>query len=477
VVICPGGEAPVGLTGVANPSCITEPTLSQTPTSITVAVPTFVLGANGGGFNSENYDVYDVEAAQPFYANLTGGGYSPSGTLTDLWSNPFSLTLQVAVTAVNPNVIAAGTPVEILGSGFGKDEAPVSTGPDQVFFCPIGVSPGASGTSSCTVGTSEVNVSDGEITVVAPPPPAGSSGAVNLYVEVIGDDSLLNGLEGKVLAWSFPYQVTYSACGSLINCSQGTSSVPGGTATATSTDSTGSITATAAGTGAVTVGRYAANPVGAPSFTTGGSYFDVAVSDTNTFTSASIKDCDLGGATSVQWWNPAANGGAGGWAPVSSQTAPSGNPACITMTISAATSPTLAQLEGTVFVGEVSGNDSLTIKAAGPKFSYDISGLSTTGLITITSSGKVVNSVSGTITMPGETGGIATVSVSVVRTRDRYAGYLKVADPSAGLTLIVPVLLLVRSSAATVTIAGIGVIIEGHRLIPYQLTATLTQRA
>jgi hypothetical protein len=144
---------------------------------------------------------------------------------------------------------------------------------------------------------------------------------------------------------------TAPPCNTLQNCSSATSTTAGGSAVATSTTGTGSITVTGKGTGGITVGRYASNPVGTPAFIAGGTFFDVRVSTPNSFTSATIDDCDLGGSTSIQWWNPTAAGGAGAWQPASNQTLTAGPPACILVTVGTATAPTLAQMLGTIFVG------------------------------------------------------------------------------------------------------------------------------
>lgn len=114
--------------------------------------------------------------------------------------------------------------------------------------------------------------------------------------------------------------------------------------------SDGPLTATATGgTGAVTVGQYASDPVGAPSFSSAGGYFDVLLSQASSFTSLSFSDCELGGGTGIFWWNPAAGGGDGAWEPVSDETAVAGTPGCITVTIDEHTTPNLAQMTGTVF--------------------------------------------------------------------------------------------------------------------------------
>ena len=125
----------------------------------------------------------------------------------------------------------------------------------------------------------------------------------------------------------------------------GTSS---GSGTATTAD--GALTATGSGgTGTVTVGEYASNPAGDPAFSSSGEYFDVFLSPGSTFASLNFTDCNLNGGTSIYWWDPSANGGSGGWQQVSNETAPSGSPPCITVTITDSTSPDIAQMTGTVF--------------------------------------------------------------------------------------------------------------------------------
>ena len=114
--------------------------------------------------------------------------------------------------------------------------------------------------------------------------------------------------------------------------------------------SDGPLTATASGgTGAVTVGQYASDPVGAPAFNSAGSYFDVLLSQDSSFTSLSFSDCELDGGDSISWWNPAAGGGDGAWEPVSEESEIPGSPPCITVTIGEHTTPDLEQMWGTVF--------------------------------------------------------------------------------------------------------------------------------
>jgi len=358
---CPSGDSPETVSFISgltyNPACVQEnPLTGSSATTLLVRPPTFVLGQNGGTFNSEDFDVYAEGAATAFTANVTGG-YEPSAGYYPTWSNSISYNLQVTITGPVPTVLApgGGTPVQVFGSGFGQQAAGYGNVPDQVFFCPAGVNPPNNGTAGCAQGTSEVTKSDEEIDVVAPPPPPDAADGVNLWVQVVGDVNISSyiPLQGKVIAWGLPQPVTYSAvappCGTLSNCNSATNSDPNSSAVATSTTPTGAITATGNGTGGITVGRYPADPVGAPAFDAAGSYFDVSVSNPNSFTSATIQDCDLAGGTTAQWWNPAANADAGAWQPVTPETLSAGPPPCLTITVNATSSPTLAQLTGTVF--------------------------------------------------------------------------------------------------------------------------------
>jgi large repetitive protein len=127
----------------------------------------------------------------------------------------------------------------------------------------------------------------------------------------------------------------------------GSSSSPTGTATATLPGNT--LSASGAGVGAVTVGQYATDPVSSPTtFASSGTFLDVEVATGSSFSTLTITDCDLNGATSLEWWNGSA------WAPVSPESAPTGSPACITATLTSASSPTIDELTGTVFAGVLS---------------------------------------------------------------------------------------------------------------------------
>lgn len=96
------------------------------------------------------------------------------------------------------------------------------------------------------------------------------------------------------------------------------------------------------GAGMVAVSQYASDPV--PSVNDGGgSYFDVYVSPSSTFTTVSLVVCNGGQAVSWYDWHDAV------WIPVSDQT-PDSPPGCTTVTIDTNSSPRTKQLTGTPFV-------------------------------------------------------------------------------------------------------------------------------
>jgi alpha-tubulin suppressor-like RCC1 family protein len=122
------------------------------------------------------------------------------------------------------------------------------------------------------------------------------------------------------------------------SCSSSSSS---GTATCTN-DGT---TVSANGEGSLTVSQYGSDPVGSPTFSASGVYLDVEVASGSSFSSLTITDCNLNGATSLEWWNGSA------WLAVSPESYSAGPPKCVTATLDSTSSPTIADLTGTVFAG------------------------------------------------------------------------------------------------------------------------------
>ncbi len=119
----------------------------------------------------------------------------------------------------------------------------------------------------------------------------------------------------------------------------GSSDSPTGTATA----SVGGTTASGIGEGSLTVSQYGSDPAGAPTFASAGEYFDVEVATGSRFSSLTITDCNLNGGTSLQYWTGSS------WVAVSPASYSAGPPACVTASLSSSSTPTIAQLTGTVF--------------------------------------------------------------------------------------------------------------------------------
>ena len=119
------------------------------------------------------------------------------------------------------------------------------------------------------------------------------------------------------------------------------------------------VTVTAAtGPGALTVSQYASNPEGPPSFSSTGEYFDVGVTPGSSFSSLTIKDCNLGGGTKLYWWNT----NTASWEGVSPVSGPTGTPPCL----SATSTPAISELTGTIFaVGTPSSSGPVVTRVAG----------------------------------------------------------------------------------------------------------------
>ncbi len=98
------------------------------------------------------------------------------------------------------------------------------------------------------------------------------------------------------------------------------------------------------GIGEVTVGHYGSDIGGPPLPRSSGDYVDVELGAGATFSSVQVSDCEVGNAARAWWYDPTQ-----GWEEVSDQAYSPGPPACLTLTITVGTSPSLAQLGGTRF--------------------------------------------------------------------------------------------------------------------------------
>ena len=179
----------------------------------------------------------------------------------------------------------------------------------------------------------------------------GSTCSIDSFVSGVGSCALDEEASGG------PYTVTASYGGDA-NYATASTTVTNTAAVATGgTITTGSqqIAATAqggtAGVDTISEAQYGTSPVG--NLTDGANYFDVAASTGNTFSSVVVQDCNNVTESSIlDWWDPTANDGAGGWSPVVGDPGPSfdpGPPACLSATLDTTTVPTISQLTGTVF--------------------------------------------------------------------------------------------------------------------------------
>ena len=296
-----GGTATVTLVG-------TDP-IVVSDTQITVTAPDATGAANGTSMARTQIDVGFFDAADP--------------------STPLP-------------AVAGGDTVTITGSGF--KEAGLSL--NKVTFDPAGDTTG----SAAIDGTVATVVSDTEITVTAPDATSAAGGEPELAttVDVFFDDPS----DQADLIMSVPKafgdnDYVFGAISppappaGAVSSQDCTSSTEAGTCNVTDAGTTVSTD----GEGAVTVAQYGADPVGTPTFSASGEYFDVHVAPGSNFTKLTITACNLHGTTSLKLWDGSA------WMDVSPQTYSAGPPPCVTATLSPTSSPTIAQLTGTMFAG------------------------------------------------------------------------------------------------------------------------------
>ena len=181
--------------------------------------------------------------------------------------------------------------------------------------------------------TSNLSVSSTSATVNGLTP--GVSYTFTVEAADAGGPSAPSAPSNAVVPTSVAPQNTQTKTGSNPSATTSTSSSssPSGTVT---------ITANATGTGTVSVATYSSDPVGG--FQAGSTYFDVSTTSDSSFTTLSFKVCGLASGSKVSWWNPAAHA----WQPVSDATAVDSS-GCSTVTVNSTTSPTLAEMNGTVF--------------------------------------------------------------------------------------------------------------------------------
>jgi len=246
-------------------------------------------------------------------------GWAVAGTATDGSGNTseFSACRAVtvagpAITSLTPNSVQACTggcgaiTLQVIGSGFDASSVVRWDGPAlaTTLLSSTSLTATVPGSLLSPAGTHQIMVTN---------PAGGVSSAVPFFV---------------------------TETGATIQ----SSSTDSGTDPTASTGTTG-VTASATGTGTMTVSQYGSDPVSAPAPSGTSNFFDVNVPAGSSFTSLTVVDCAIDPANTsnvIYWWNGSQ------WTPVSNQTYDA-TTGCVTMTFTDLTSPTIAQLAGTVF--------------------------------------------------------------------------------------------------------------------------------
>jgi probable HAF family extracellular repeat protein len=192
--------------------------------------------------------------------------------------------------------------------------------------------------SGTTTDLATTYISPSSLTAIVP------SGLLT-FVSTI-EISVFNPAPGGGTSTSLPFFVTSSEA-AVTGMDTSTSTSPTGTATASTggsgPETPGSTTAAATGSGTVTVTLFDSDPsLGISPFTSNGDYFDVYVSQDSSFNAVTIVACDMPGFSEIYWLNGST------WELVTPQSYNTVT-GCVTMDLSDTSSPTIAQLTGTVF--------------------------------------------------------------------------------------------------------------------------------
>jgi hypothetical protein len=314
----------------------------------------------------------------------TGASQTVTGAVYDAAGNPVANAM-VQLSSSPSVAFSPATPTtDSAGAYSATFAAPAAPGPMTVTASVYGASPAVTGSATFTVVT-------GGLTLAAPPYEVAGNSAITVSGQATDPSGTplanaqvsLSATAGTIPATATTdangdFSVAYTApaavgpvtiTGTVSGGSPETGStivfVTGANTTVSAADSGssngsapaqasvgggGGLSASAGGgAGAVSVVQYtsgaAPGDAGSPTFTSTGVYFDVSLSQGNGFSSVTVTQCDLGGGDSVWWWNALATTPA--WTAVSPQAYGNG---CVTIgPLNATSSPTLAQLTGTVF--------------------------------------------------------------------------------------------------------------------------------
>ncbi|MBX5467446.1 MAG: cell wall-binding repeat-containing protein [Firmicutes bacterium] len=185
------------------------------------------------------------------------------------------------------------------------------------------------------------------------------------------------------------------------------------------------------GTGAVAVAQESANPTAVSPSDSTGAFYDVSLAPNSSFTTVTIQFCNLNGATTIDWFNQSANQ----WVPASDQQFNAAT-ACVTVTVSSTTTPSLAELAGTPFAaanapvvttsslpsGQVGSSYSATLSASNgmPPYTWALAagsqlppGLSLSAAGTLSGTPTTPGTTTFTVQVTDSAGATATASLTL----------------------------------------------------------------
>jgi hypothetical protein len=313
-------------------------TSTQGGNGLTASAPINVGGGSGGG-----------PASVPRISKAFAPTSVPAGTpavLTVTITNPSTNTTTlsgVTFTDPLPGSVVVATPPDVINHCGGTVTADAGAGTVSLTSGNLAVG------GSCTVSVHVESPSDGTFTNVTDPVSStttGPGGSATAVLTITPGGTSASGGGGSGGPGSTAGVGSGGCAGSIAS---GNSDIPGGNAAAVGAD----LTADAYdGEGTVTVGGYNGDPLTQSPGSSVLCYFDVQLSSGSSFTSVVITDCALNGGSGLEWFNPAADGGAGAWQGVTGDPGPTlvaGNPTCMTFTLTSSSSPSVSQLGGTVF--------------------------------------------------------------------------------------------------------------------------------
>ena len=254
------------------------------------------------------------------YDQIGNASYNPAPQVVEVVSAENAVP---GLDSISPTSARAGDPDEtltVIGTDFATDA----------------VVRWHDGSTNTTTDLATTYVSATELSAIVPAALLATVGTFEV--------SVFNPAPGGGTSSSLAFFITQSAA-TVISSNTATSTDPDGTAVASTGGSgagtPGSVTASATGTGTVTVAIYDANPRSDSPFrvSTGG-FFDVYVAQGSNFSTLTIIACNMPGTAKIRWLD------GGTWRLVNPQSYSNG---CVTMNLSATSSPTIAQLTGTIF--------------------------------------------------------------------------------------------------------------------------------